>query len=252
MRRVPFQTMSMLVALAACSSAGKSGTGGSGGEGGSGEGGAVAGSGGQGGGGGTTVKLDAAPLTPDAGGIPVADAGPDLAITPDVGAEDAAASPDAPIGGGPMVLISSAFKEGGSIAPMYRCKTENISPPLSWTPGPAGTQSYAMMLFHSTAIHWVLWDIPATVTSLPAKIERLPMPPVPPGSKQAKPNLDGSTWYGYTGPCPATSSHYEYIVYALKVATLPGVTPESMTKAVNTAIMANKLASAQLSGTAAN
>jgi Raf kinase inhibitor-like YbhB/YbcL family protein len=204
--------------------------------------------GGQGG----RVKPDAAAPAPDSGGSIAAAAAPDTSASlPDVGGDVAALAPDAPVANGPMVLTSSAFKEGQSIDPMYRCRTENISPPLSWTPGPAGTQSYAMVMFHSNSIHWVLWDIPVGVTSLPPKIERLPMPPVPPGSKQAKPNLDGSTWYGYTGPCPATSSHYEYIVYALKVATLPGVTPESKTSDVNAAITANKLASAQLSGTAA-
>jgi phosphatidylethanolamine-binding protein (PEBP) family uncharacterized protein len=104
---------------------------------------------------------------------------------------------------------------------------------------------------HTTSFHWVLWDIPVETLSLPEKIERAAMPPVPPGSKQAKPNIDGATWYGYTGPCPATSSHYEYMVFALDVATLPGVTPESTTKQVDAAIRAHKLASAQLSGTAA-
>jgi hypothetical protein len=37
----------------------------------------------------------------------------------------------------------------------------------------------------------------------------------------------------------------------LKVATLPGVTSDSKTADVNSAITANKLASAQLEGTAA-
>jgi Raf kinase inhibitor-like YbhB/YbcL family protein len=247
MKRVP---LIAAIVLAACSSSSPK-TGGTAGEGEGGETGGVTGTGGKGGQGGT-LERDASASEPDSGGVFMRDAVVDPAWNPpDLGSDVAPLPPDAPMASGPMVLTSSAFKEGQSIDPMYRCQTANISPPLSWTPGPAGTQSYAMMLFHANSIHWVLWDIPVTTTSLPPKIERLPMPPIPAGSKQAKPNLDGSTWYGYTGPCPATSSHYEYIVYALKVATLPGVTPESKTSDVNAAISANKLASAQLSGTAA-
>ncbi|HXU82047.1 MAG TPA: YbhB/YbcL family Raf kinase inhibitor-like protein [Polyangia bacterium] len=252
MSRIPSRTLALILVLGCSSSSGPpaSGTGGEPG----GDTGGAPGSGGAPGTGGAkgtggSVGTGGA-MTGTGGSAPSPDAG-DAPDTAPAIADASTASDDAAVGTGPMVLTSTAFKEGQSIDPMYRCRTENISPPLSWTPGPAGTKSYAMMMFHSASIHWVLWDIPATTTSLPPKIDRLPMPSVPPGSKQAKPNLDGSTWYGYTGPCPATSSHYEYIVYALKVATLPGVTPESSTGAVNTAINANKLASAQLSGTAA-
>jgi phosphatidylethanolamine-binding protein (PEBP) family uncharacterized protein len=164
---------------------------------------------------------------------------------------DAALPPaDAPTSDGPMVLTSSVFKEGQDIAKLYMCKHENVTPPLAWTPGPPGTLSYAVTMLHAPAIHWALWDIPASTTSLPMDIAKMPMPPVPVGSKQAKPNIDGATWYGYTGPCPATASHYEYIVHALKVTTLPGVTPDSSTAVVNAAIAKNELKSAQLSGTA--
>jgi Raf kinase inhibitor-like YbhB/YbcL family protein len=248
--------LAALLAMACSSGAGGpvGGAGGepSGGEGGGGAGmggGAGAGGGGQSGSGGKPMADAAAPGADAAGGSGggAAEAGIDSA------ASDAPASePDAPVASGPLTLTSSVFKEGESIATMYRCKFANVSPPLSWTPGPTGTKSYAIVMVHTTSLHWVLWDIPVSTLSLPMGVERLPEPPVPAGSKQAKPNLDGATWYGYTGPCPATSSHYEYIIYALDVVTLPGVTPESTSKQANTAILAHKLASAQLSGTAAN
>jgi Raf kinase inhibitor-like YbhB/YbcL family protein len=239
----------------ACSSSGTkpASPGGVGGEGGSGE----AGSGGSGGGAGTggggagghagTAMPDAAPAPVDASDLP-ADA-----PTADLAAADVTmGGADLPMTSGPLALTSSVFAEGQVIAPMYRCMHENVSPPLAWTPGPKGTQSYAMILSHATtALHWVLWDIAAATTSLPMGVERQPMPAAPAGSKQAKPNLDGATWFGYTGPCPHSPSHYEFTIYALDVATLPGVTPQSTTKQVETAILAHKLASAVLSGTAA-
>jgi Raf kinase inhibitor-like YbhB/YbcL family protein len=131
---------------------------------------------------------------------------------------------------------------------MYKCMHENVSPPLSWTPGPGKTLSYAMTLAHSTTWHWVLWDIPATVTSLPMGVERLADPPVPAGSKQVKTNkVDGATWFGYTGPCPhAGASTYPFTVYALDVANLSEVTTQSTPEAVLKAIQGHTLAKATM------
>jgi Raf kinase inhibitor-like YbhB/YbcL family protein len=153
---------------------------------------------------------------------------------------------------GPFALTSSAFKEGQDVPVVYRCTDQNVSPPLSWTPGPAATQSYAVMMVHFAAdmsIHWALWDIPASVTTLPMGVERAAMPAIPAGSKQAKPGIDGSTWAGYTGPCPGSANQkYEYSVYALDVAMLPGVTVQSITADVDKAVKAHQLARATLTG----
>jgi Raf kinase inhibitor-like YbhB/YbcL family protein len=153
---------------------------------------------------------------------------------------------------GPFALTSTAFKEGEDVPVIYRCTDQNVSPPLSWTPGPAATQSYAVMMVHFAAdmsIHWALWDIPASVTMLPMGVERVANPTVPAGSKQAKPNIDGATWAGYTGPCPGSANQkYEFAVYALDVATLPGVTVQSTTAQVDTAVKAHQLARATLTG----
>ncbi len=166
---------------------------------------------------------------------------------PDTSATEAGSIP---VGAGPMMLTSPAFKEGADVPLKYRCRTENISPALTWTPGPAGTMSYAVTMFHQNSVHWVMWDIPATVTSLPEAIPRVPEPPVPAGSKQVKPNVDGSTWYGYSGPCPQSANRrYDYFVYALRVAKLPGVTTETLHRTVDTAIKANMIARGQLTGT---
>jgi len=145
----------------------------------------------------------------------------------------------------PFALTSTAFKEGQDVPVIYRCTDQNVSPPLSWTPGPPGTQSYAMMMVHAAAdmsIHWALWDISASVTSLPMAVERVTNPTVPAGSKQVKTNVDASTWAGYTGPCPGSANQkYEYAVYALDVAPLPGVTVQSTTAQVDAAIKAHQL-----------
>jgi Raf kinase inhibitor-like YbhB/YbcL family protein len=240
-----------LALLAACTSGTGGGRGGAGGDqaGRGGEGGG-AGPGGAGGAGGETQRLDAA--VRDAGGTGGSLA-PDAAVDTSVRDADltldTAASPDVAPTSGPFALTSSAFKDGDAIAAMYRCPPDaNISPPLSWTPGPAGTRSYAITLAHATSIHWQLWDIPAEVTSLPKDVAKVAMPPVPAGAKQTQTGTNGEMTAGYIGPCPqsATVSLYPYTVYALKVATLPGVTPASTPKAVADAIKANTLATAVL------
>jgi Raf kinase inhibitor-like YbhB/YbcL family protein len=138
------------------------------------------------------------------------------------------------------------------IDPKYRCKTANVSPPLSWTPGPAGTMSYAVSMNHNAALHWLLWDIPVGTTSLPEAVAREAMPAVPAGSKQNKTSTDGATWYGYTGPCPGGTTtggsftDYPFTVYALKVASLTGVTPNSSSAQIKAAIDAATLTKATL------
>jgi Raf kinase inhibitor-like YbhB/YbcL family protein len=149
----------------------------------------------------------------------------------------------------PFMLASPKVDEGGMIGLEFRCTGANVTPSFDWFPGPAGTQSYAITLIHvgSQSVHWVLWDIPATTLTLPEKIAREAMPATPAGSKQIKPNIDGATWYGYTGPCPGGADQsYTFSLYALDVATLPGITPESTSAAANTAVKAHQLAVSQI------
>jgi Raf kinase inhibitor-like YbhB/YbcL family protein len=251
--------LAALGGLACSSSATPGGTGGTGGSasGGSGGTGGTSGTGGSGGAGGS-VGGDAGPGGSDGSGTGGAGSGGSggpgtgggqgtgtggsSGRGVDGGAADAAAGD-----GGAFVLSSSAFQNDGVIDPKYRCLTANLSPPLSWTPGPAGTQSYAVTMNHNAALHWLLWDIPVSITSLPEAVARMAMPPVPAGSKQNMTGTDKASWYGYTGPCPGgttnggTFTDYPFTVYALNVATLPGVTPQSKSAEIKAAIDAATL-----------
>jgi phosphatidylethanolamine-binding protein (PEBP) family uncharacterized protein len=148
---------------------------------------------------------------------------------------------------GPFALTSTAFTAGMEIPLLHKCPANkpagmNQSPPLSWTPGPAGTMSYAVTLNHvaSNSAHWAIWDIPAGTTSLPLNVEHALMPSVPAGAKQTHhAGFDQFTGDGYLGPCPqAVNSRqmYRYTVWAIGVASITGATTSSTTAAAQTAI----------------
>jgi Raf kinase inhibitor-like YbhB/YbcL family protein len=223
----------------ASGSAGTAGTSGSAGSGASGSSGA-AGSAGAAGAAGTTGAAGSAGTTGAAGasGGATGQAGTG-GTTVDAGTDTGLA--------GAFALTSSAFTEGMEIPLQYKCANVNPvgmnqSPPLSWTPGPAGTKSYALTLNHEAgdnSAHWALWDIPVSTTSVAANVEHVAMPSLPAGAKQAMQNLDGFTGIGYQGPCPqavGARQTYRFTVWALGVATLGGVTSASTTAAVQTAI----------------
>lgn len=123
-------------------------------------------------------------------------------------------------------LISSAFEEGKPIPAKYTCDSVNISPPLSWSGFPEKTKSFAIIMDDPDApmdnwVHWVMYNIPGTVTSLEEKLI------------VAKINaIDGlNSWdeKGYNGPCPPDGTHhYNFKLYALDKTLTP---KEGMTKA---------------------
>lgn len=149
-------------------------------------------------------------------------------------------------GVGAMTLTSSVITEGGMFPDENTCAGANTSPDLTWSAGPSGTMSYAVILLDTSNSlnHWVLWDIPASVTALPAMLDKSAMLTMPAGAKQKA--VSGT---GYFGPCPSGMDHvYKFTVYALPVATLSGAMTSSQTSALATAVMnANPLASASLS-----
>jgi len=92
----------------------------------------------------------------------------------------------------------------------YTCDGLNVSPALSWSAGPAGTGSYAVVLSDIDAPdyhHWVVANISPGVVSLD---EAFADPTVVLGRNSAGKD-------GYTGPCPPKGERHTYdvAVYAL-------------------------------------
>jgi Raf kinase inhibitor-like YbhB/YbcL family protein len=147
-----------------------------------------------------------------------------------------------------ITLTSPAFSEGAAIPEKYSCDGEDISPALEWSNPPDGTQSFALIMDDPDAplgdwVHWVLYNIPANVRSLPENISSDAA--LPDGSQHG---TNGWKDYGYGGPCPPRGTHrYFFKLYALDslLDAEPGLSKQKLLDAMQGHI----LAEGQLMGT---
>ncbi len=111
-----------------------------------------------------------------------------------------------------LSLESPVFIHNASIPKQYTCNGDNISPALKWSGAPAGTQSYVLIVDDPDApmgtwVHWLLFNIPATLTHLDEATQ------IPAGAISGKNSWDQQ---GYGGPCPPSGTHrYFFKLYAL-------------------------------------
>ncbi|MGO3506247.1 YbhB/YbcL family Raf kinase inhibitor-like protein [Brachybacterium tyrofermentans] len=147
-----------------------------------------------------------------------------------------------------FTLLSSATPDGTEVAPQQLVEGlggENLSPDLQWSGAPEGTRSFAVTCFDPDAPtgsgfwHWVAWDIPADVGSLPLGVPR-------DSSSLRQAHNDFGT-QGYDGPEPPAGPPHRYVfsVHALPVESLE-VDPESPHIGARFAIFSQQLASASL------
>lgn len=131
----------------------------------------------------------------------------------------------------------------------FGCTGGNMSPQLSWTSPPAGTKSFAITMFDPEAPtdsgwwHWIAYDLPASLRSLPAGAGKAGS--LPAGAKQGRNDFGG---YEYGGACPPeghTPHRYVFKVYALGVGKLP-VPADASAALISFMLNANKLAAASI------
>lgn len=140
-----------------------------------------------------------------------------------------------------MKLESSVFEANSLIPAKYTCDGSDISPSLSWDEPPTGTQSLALIVDdpdapRRTFVHWVLYDMPATVRQLPEQVASAKT--LPSGGVQGK-NDFGKLGYG--GPCPPSGTHrYFFTLYALdkNLSLQPGATKQQILQAMNGHVLA--------------
>ena len=151
-----------------------------------------------------------------------------------------------------LTVTSSSFQNNASISDTYTQNGQNQSPALSWTAGPAGTQSY-VVLTEDTGVqrpepidHWVIYDIPANTMSLSQGMSKDAKPSTPSGAMQGT-NIAKSV--GYVGPKPpAGQTHpYHFEVFALDTKLSLDPARADRTAVVN-AMKGHVLASGEIVG----
>lgn len=147
-------------------------------------------------------------------------------------------------------IKSSAFSDQGTIPVKYTCNDQDISPPLSFSGIPAQTQSMVLICDDpdagETFVHWIMFDIPATTTSLAENVPKTET--LSSGAKHGY-NDFGNFYYG--GPCPPSGIHrYYFKAYALD--TTLGLSPGATKSDVVSAMTGHIIAQDELMGTYGN
>ena len=168
-----------------------------------------------------------------------------------------AAAQNPKAGGGKFTLASPDIAEGKAIAAaqvfnQFGCTGGNISPAVSWSNAPAGTKSFALLMHDPDAPtgsgwwHWVVYNIPPSVISLPAGAGDPKKNLMPAGVVQGRSDYGSA---GYGGPCPPPGKPHRYYLrlYALNVEKLE-VPPDATAALIGFNVNAAALGKAELMG----
>jgi Raf kinase inhibitor-like YbhB/YbcL family protein len=151
-----------------------------------------------------------------------------------------------------MRLHSGDFTDGGAISTQLMapgCGGANHTPSLDWSGAPKATKSFALIVHDPDAAlpggfdHWVLYDLPATVTQLPGDS----------AIASGRVGLASNGKAAYYGPCPppGPEHHYIFTLYALDIATVGASAPLSAVQ-LEKAIAGHVLGTATLRATASS
>lgn len=109
-----------------------------------------------------------------------------------------------------MKITSPEFEDNGNLPREFTCDGLGVSPILNISEVPAEAKSLVLICDDPDAprglwTHWIVWDIPPTVTQIPAG--------------NAAGGTEGvNSWpmRGYGAPCPPSGEHrYYFRLYAL-------------------------------------
>jgi Raf kinase inhibitor-like YbhB/YbcL family protein len=158
-------------------------------------------------------------------------------------------------------LTSASFRDGDYLGDVhilskefgFGCAGGNQSPQLSWSGAPSGTKSFTLTCFDPDAPtgsgfwHWLVVNIPPTVTELPLDAGNPNAPKLPPGALQTRTDIGKP---GYIGPCPPPNDHphrYVFTIFAVSQETL-AVTADTSAAIIGFNLHFNTLAKATLMG----
>jgi Raf kinase inhibitor-like YbhB/YbcL family protein len=147
-----------------------------------------------------------------------------------------------------LEVKSPDFPSGRTIPKQFTCDGADLSPALQWNAPPTGTQSFALIADDPDApvgtwVHWVVFDLPANLRSLPQAVPKEDQ--LPDGSRQGR-NDFGKVGYG--GPCPPPGKAHRYFFKLYALDTKLNLSSSSTKKDVERAMQNHVLARGEYMG----
>lgn len=155
-----------------------------------------------------------------------------------------------PTAGPSPTLECPALDENQTLPSWAGARNEDHSPPLCWQRLPQGARTLALIVDNPDTgpigrTHWVIFNIPATLTGLPAGIEHCGE--LTDGTRQGQNDFQSIGWHG-PQPRPGAAARYRFRLFALDVplSLAPGSTRDQLMRAMT----GHVVGTAQLVGTA--
>jgi Raf kinase inhibitor-like YbhB/YbcL family protein len=165
--------------------------------------------------------------------------------------------------GAPMLTVTSPdFENTGTLDKKFMQPTvpggENKSPAIAWSAGPPSTQSYVLFAEGEgetrpdPTVHWIVYNIPSTVTSLPQGVPTDVHIANPAGAINGlEDSVTGNedTWGapGYRGPNPPAGAIHPYYFQVFALDTKLSLDPaKAKRSAVINAMKGHVLASGEI------
>jgi hypothetical protein len=121
-------------------------------------------------------------------------------------------------------ITSTAFAQGEMIPKKYSCDGERISPPLKWKNIPEDAKSLVLISDDpdapfETFVHWVVYDIPASISEFPENVPSVKsLEDIEGFNLSGKQGINSGHKIGYYPPCPPSGTHrYFFKIYALDI-----------------------------------
>jgi Raf kinase inhibitor-like YbhB/YbcL family protein len=150
-----------------------------------------------------------------------------------------------------LTLRAPDFAADGGIPAQHTCDGADRSPALSWTGQPPGTRSLVLIVDDPDApdpakpqrtwVHWVLYDLPPSVTALDEGVASRALPT---GTREGLNDWGAAGW---RGPCPPVGRHRYFFKLSALDVVLPALSHPDKA-AVERAMHGHVLAHSELIG----
>lgn len=148
-----------------------------------------------------------------------------------------------------ITIESTAFAAKGRIPKKFTGDGADVSPPLTWSAVPDGTQELALICDDPDAptpqpwVHWIIYKLAPDLTGLPEGIPTGTRIEQPVAALQGRNSWTSGATTGYRGPAPPAghgTHHYHFRLYALDTPLdlQPGVDKTALLAAMHGHILA--------------